>query len=107
MAVHRNKPRRGLNDIRTMSDMLTETSNPQRKFLKLAMLSMEKVRRGKERESARCRIEDIDARTAEIEAESESLLQLTGANRNTTGNTKDNQPQPAHRLNRHGLKLKY
>ena len=107
MAVLRNKPRRGLNDIRTMSDMLTETSNPQRKFLKLAMLSMEKARRGKERESARCRIEDIDARAAEIEVETESLMQLVEADRNTTGDTKDNQPKPAHRLNRHGLKLRY
>ena len=107
MAVLRSKPGRGLSDIRTMSDMLTETSNPQRKFLKLAMLSMEKVRRGNERESARCRIEDIDARTAEIEAESENLMQLVEAGRNTTGNNKDNQPKPALRLNGHGLKLRY
>ena len=61
-------PRRGLRDVRTMSDLLSETSNPQRKYLKLAMLAMEKTRRGKERQSARLRIEDIDGRLAEIEA---------------------------------------
>jgi len=107
MTVLLSKSRRGLNDIRTMSDMLTETSNPQRKFLKMAMLSMEKARRGKERESARKRIEDIDTRTVEIEAETENLLQLVEAGRNTTSDTKDNQPKPAHDQNRHGHKLRY
>ena len=52
-----------------MSELVTETSNPQRKYLKLAMLAMEKVRRGKERKSARRRIEGIDSRLVEIEAQ--------------------------------------
>ena len=78
-APQATKPRKGLNAIRTMSDLLTETSNPQKKFLKLAMLAMEKVRRGKERESARRRIGDIDGRMAEIKAEKRALLELVNA----------------------------
>ena len=77
-----DKPRKGLKglqDIRSMSDLVTETSNPQRKFLKLAILAMEKARRGKERASAKHRIENIDGRLAEIEAETKDLLQLCNA----------------------------
>ena len=69
-------PRRGLSGIQTMSDLVTETSNPQRKYLKLAMLSMERVRRGKERTSAQERVRDIDRRTAEIDASRRELLRL-------------------------------
>lgn len=79
MAIFRSKPRKGLQDVRTISDLVTETSNPQRKFLKLAMLAMEKVRRGKERASATQRAENIDGRLAEIEAETKDLLQLCNA----------------------------
>ena len=74
MPQPQGKPRRGLSDIRTNSDLLTETSNPQRKYLKLAMLSMEEVRRGRERKSASERIQDIDGRLSEIRAEKGILL---------------------------------
>lgn len=74
MSVPSSARRKGLSNIRTMSDSITETSEPQRKFLKLAVLSMEKVRRGKERETAQTRIGDIDRRAAEIDAERRELL---------------------------------
>lgn len=102
-------PRRGLTDIRTMSDLLSETSNPQRKFLKLAMLAMEKTRRGKERKSARLRIEDIDSRLAEIEAESESLQRLVGvggSGESSDTSTPPPRPKPPHRSGG-GFKLRY
>jgi len=73
-ACLRSKPRKGLSDIRTMMDVVTGTHEPQRRFLRLAMLAREKVRRGTERDTARQRIEDIDARSANIDAESEILL---------------------------------
>jgi len=102
-------PRRGLRDIRTMSDLLTETSNPQRKFLKLAMLAMEKVRRSKERKSARQRIEDTDSRLAEVDAESEKLLRLVGA---TAGDErgaapKGDEAKPAPRRSQGRFRLRY
>ncbi len=70
-----SKPK-GLQAIRSMSGLVTEISHPHRKFLKLAILAMEQARRGKERASAKNRIETIDARLAEIEAESKDLLQI-------------------------------
>jgi len=79
MAVPQSSPGRGLRDIRTMSDLLTETSNPQRKFLKLAMLAMERARRGRERESACKRTRDIDTRLSEIEGETKALMQIVTA----------------------------
>tara|TARA_B110000259_G_scaffold180225_1_gene220682 strand:+ start:1601 stop:1924 length:324 start_codon:yes stop_codon:yes gene_type:complete len=70
-----SKPK-GLQAIRSMSGLITETSHPHRKFLKLAILAMEQARRGKEKTSAKNRVETIDARLAEIESESKDLLQL-------------------------------
>ncbi|MFY9259549.1 MAG: hypothetical protein WAO71_03470 [Gallionella sp.] len=68
-----NKPR-GLASIRSMSNLVTETTHPHRKFLKLAILAMEKARRGKEKASAQRRIEHIDERLAEIRTESDGIL---------------------------------
>lgn len=73
-----NKPR-GLQAIRSMSGLVTETSHPHRKFLKLAILAMEHARREKERVSASNRIEIIDVRLAEIDTESKYLLQVCSA----------------------------
>lgn len=73
-----SKPK-GLQAIRSMSGLVTETSHPHRKFLKLAILAMEQARRGKEKTSAKNRIETIDARLAEIEAETKDLLQVCKA----------------------------
>jgi len=70
-----SKPK-GLQAIRSMSGLVTETSHPHRKFLKLAILAMEQARRGKEKTSAKNRIETIDARLGEIEAETKYLLQV-------------------------------
>ena len=70
---------KGLQAIRSMSGLVTETSHPHRKFLKLAILAMEQARRGKERASAQHRIENIDVRLAEIEAETKDLLQVCSA----------------------------
>ena len=72
------KPK-GLQAIRSISGLITETSHPHRKFLKLAILAMEQERRGKEKTSAKNRIEMIDARLAEIEAETKDLLQVSNA----------------------------
>lgn len=76
--ITNSKPK-GLQTIRSMSGLVTETSHPHRKFLKLAILAMEQARRGKERKAAKNRIETIDVRLAEIEAESKELLQVCSA----------------------------
>ena len=108
MAVPQSVPGNRLADIRTMSDLLTETSNPQRKFMKLAMLAMERARRGKERESARKRIESIDCRLSEIKDETGALLQVAAEAEACLADQKERAPRkqsasPA----TSGFKLKY
>ena len=67
-------PSRGLQEIRTMSGRITDEDNPQRKYLTLAMLALEKARRGKEKQSANQRAANIDQRLAEITVEQAELL---------------------------------
>jgi hypothetical protein len=70
----KSMPRRGLQNIRTMTDRIRDADSPQRKYLTLAMLELERVRRSKEKEIARQRVEHSDRRLAEIEEEQVSLL---------------------------------
>ncbi len=67
-------PRRGLQDIRTMSERISDTENPQRKYLALAMLELEKTRRNKEKRSSSQRVANIDQRLADIAADQTQLL---------------------------------
>ena len=67
-------PRRGLQEIRTMSGRISDAENPQRKYLTMAMLALEKARRSKEKQSANRRAANIDQRLAEITAEQTELL---------------------------------
>ena len=67
-------PRRGVQDIRTMSERINDADNPQRKYLTLAMLALEKARRSKEKQSANQRAANIDRRLAEIDVEQAELL---------------------------------
>ena len=103
------KPRKGLQDIRSMSNLVTtETSHLHRKFLKLAILAMEKARRGKERASAKHRIENIDGRLVEIEAETKDLLQLCNASGSSQlSDAPTSQKKAPPRRVRGGFKLQY
>lgn len=106
-----DKPRKGLKglqDIRSMSGLVTETSHPHRKFLKLAILAMEKARRGKERASAKHRIENIDGRLVEIEAETKDLLQLCNASGSSElGDAPTSQKKAPSRQVGGGIRLRY
>jgi len=64
-----------LHDIRTMSDRVTDAEKPHRKFIKLAILELEKVRRSKEKRSASQHIKNLDKRLAEIEFEQAKLIE--------------------------------
>ncbi len=63
-----------MHDICTMTDRDGDAEEPQRKFIKLALLELEKVRRGKEKRRARERTRDLEKRLAEIEGEQAGLL---------------------------------
>lgn len=100
-------PRKGLRDIRTRSGSVDRTHARHRTYLKLAVLEMEKARRGKERHSAQARVEDIDSRFREIEQEKETLNRSLAAEKPTDARC-DTGPQPATvRLKRPGQRLKY
>jgi hypothetical protein len=99
---------RGLQDIRTHSGRVDETHLASKAYLKVACLEMEKVRRGKERESAACRIENIDARFDEIAAEKATLLRSLSEQESANFNgVSCNAARPAPRRKEPGFKLKY
>ena len=70
----KSRPSKGLQDIRTISERTSDAENPQRKYLTLAMLELEKARRNKEKQSASQRVDNIDRRVAEIEQQQAGLL---------------------------------
>jgi hypothetical protein len=80
----KSPPHRGLQDIRTMTECINEADNPQRKYLALAMLELEKARRNKERQSAHQRVTSIDQRLADITAEQAGLLAAANAKLETS-----------------------
>jgi hypothetical protein len=74
MPEMKSKPSKGLQDIRTMSERTSDADNPQRKYLTLAMLELEKARRNQEKQNASQRVENIERRVAEIEQQQVGLL---------------------------------
>jgi hypothetical protein len=73
-----NNKIRGLSNIRTHSGTRNQVSEPYKAFLRIGSLEMEKARRGKEKESAMTRVQSIDVRFREIEAEKSELLKAIG-----------------------------
>ena len=69
---------RGLRTIRTHTARSNPLSIPYRAFLKISCLEMEKARLGKERDSAIERVQYIEGRFREIEAEKKELLAKPG-----------------------------
>ncbi len=71
------KSKKHLHDIRTLSDRVSDAEKPQRKFIKLAILELEKVRRSKEKRRASKQMKNLDKRLAEIENEQVRLIETT------------------------------
>ena len=70
----RNKPRKGLQDIRTRSSLTSDLENPQRKFLRIASLELKMSLCRKVRDTARKRFEEMDRKIAELDGERKQLL---------------------------------
>ena len=68
-------PRRGIQDIRTLTGKVRKATIPHEAYLRISHIEMEKARKTLESEKAKQLILDIAARLAEIEAEKEALLQ--------------------------------
>jgi hypothetical protein len=94
-------PRRGLQDIRTLSGRVGKATVPYMAYLRISHIELEKARRTRESDSARQRMSDIAARLSEIEAEKASLLQALGE-----GGCDDAQPR-ARRRGPLGFKIRY
>jgi len=71
-------PRRGLQDIRTLTGKLKKATLPHEAYLRISHIEMEKARKTRESEKAKQLVADIAARLKEIEAEKEALLQAMG-----------------------------
>lgn len=71
-------PRRGLQDIRTLTGRVRKATLPHEAYLRISHIEMEKARKTLESEKARQMMADIAARLQEIEAEKETLLQAVG-----------------------------
>ena len=102
------KTMRGLANIRTRSGSRDQVSEPYKAFLRIGSLEMEKARRGKEKESALNRVQNIDARFQEIEAEKSELLaaiDLTSADDAHANPANGSKRAPAH--NKGGFKISY
>lgn len=95
-------PRRGLQDIPTLTGKVKKATRPHEVFLRISHIEMEKARKTLESEKARQRMADIAARLEEIEAEKAALLQALAepcpeAGREATGPSR----KPG------GLKIRY
>ena len=65
---------RGLQDIRTISGRVDDRSLPHRAYMQLSVLEMEKFRRGKEKQSALDKVNEIDLRFKDIDAATRDIL---------------------------------
>lgn len=65
---------RGMQDIRTLAGRVDQTFKPYKAFLRISCLEMEKARMNKEKESILLRLNSIEARLEDMEAEKCALM---------------------------------
>ena len=104
-------PQRGLRELRTNAGKQDQTYRPYRAYMQITCLEMEKARRRSERKTSLQRINSLDARLKEIEAEKGILLrklekQHTGDERKPAALSSRDLPHPP-RASAAGFKLRY
>jgi hypothetical protein len=104
-------PQRGLREIRTNAGKQDQTYQPYRAYMQITCLEMEKARRHSERKTSVQRMNSLDARLREIEAEKEILLRKLGQ-QNAAGNgcpvrVSSRTVQDSHRGSGAGFRLRY
>lgn len=104
-----SRPRRGLQDISTHAGRVRQASIPYKAFMRLSCIEMEKFRRARERASAMNRINNIDARFAEIDAEKAAILLALGEKeeRSDSGPQAPMEPRPSPKQTPSPFRLKY
>ena len=71
-------PRRGLQDIRTLTGKVSHAQRPYKAYLRISHIEMEKARKTMESRKAKQLVADINARLEEIDAEKDALLKHMG-----------------------------
>ena len=100
--------RRTMRDIKTVSGRVDRIANPYMAYMQITCMEMEKVRKGRERESAMQRVRNLDARLQEIELQKASLLRALAERAAITASGKIiSESQPACGRTTGGLKLRY
>ena len=107
MAIPRKKTR-GLQDVPTLSGRVDQAFVPYKAYMRISCLEMEKDRRNKERESAMCRVRNIDARFKEIEAEKANIIKtLNGELSYKSGKSTSNKIIPESGQEASGIRIRY
>lgn len=101
-------PTKGLNNVRTLSGRVDQTSLPYRSYMQITCLEMEKARRAMERKSASQRIALIDARVEEIEKSKQELLRaVANSGQGSPARLPGLELKPAPRRSTGGFKIRY
>ena len=95
-------PRRGLQDIRTITGKVRKATLPHEAYLRISHIEMEKARKMVESDKARQMMADIAARLREIETEKDALLREMGERQGGPCRVRPGPPP-----NRGGFKIKY
>jgi len=101
---------RGVQDIRTRSGCADEGAIPYKAYMKLSILEMEKFRRGKEKQGALDRVDHIDQRFRDIEAERQEImttLEAKGIRRQRLPGLEEPLPSAAPRTTTGPFKIRY
>lgn len=100
MTVTPQKNIRSVKDIRTHSGSVEQAAIPYKAYMRISCLEMEKARRLKEKKQTMARIDLIDLRIMEIEAEKQvlknELAQIEGAIQSSESQLQRTKPKARH-----------
>lgn len=101
-------PRKTMRDIRTLTGKVDRIANPYMAYMQITCLEMEKARKGREKASALQRVENLDGRLRDIEAEKATLLRaLAERGSAPASGTPSAGSRPAPPRNTGGVRLRY
>ena len=100
-------PRKTMRDIRTLSGKVDRIAHSYMAYMQITCLEMEKARKGREKDSALKRLQDLDARLHEIEREKAALLHALAERGAARAATASPGGRRAFNGGAAGLKLRY
>jgi uncharacterized protein involved in exopolysaccharide biosynthesis len=101
-------PRKTMRDIRTLTGKVDRIANPYMAYMQITCLEMEKARKGREKASALQRVENLNGRLRDIEAEKTSLLRaLAERGAASEAGAPSGGSNPASPRSARGFKIRY